>query len=231
MYSGVPQKSHDVTGGLGYETFMTSPEHRIRVLSVDDHPMIRDGIAAAVGAQPDMQIVGEASNGREALEQYRVLRPDVTLLDLNMPDVNGVDAINAIRTEFPNARIVVLTTYTGDVLALRALKAGAMGYLLKSSLRKELLGAIREVHRGRRHVPAEVARAIAEHVGTEDLSDREIDVIRRVATGLGNKEIGAHLSISEQTVKTYMKSILSKLGANDRSHAITIALERGFIDL
>jgi DNA-binding NarL/FixJ family response regulator len=178
-----------------------------------------------------MQIVGEASNGREALEQYRALRPDVTLLDLNMPDVNGVDAINAIRTEFPDARIVVLTTYTGDVLALRALKAGALGYLLKSSLRKELLGAIREVHRGRRHIPAEVALAIAEHVGAEDLSEREIDVIRRVATGLSNKEIGAHLSISEQTVKTYMKSILSKLDANDRSHAITIALERGFIDL
>ena len=210
---------------------MNSTAHRIRVLTVDDHPMIRDGIAAAVGAQPDMQIVGEAGNGREAVEQYRVLRPDVTLLDLNMPDVNGVDAINAIRTEFPNARIVVLTTYTGDVLALRALKAGALGYLLKSSLRKELLGAIRDVHRGRRHVPAEVALAIAEHVGTEDLSEREIDVIRRVATGLSNKEIGAHLSISEQTVKTYMKSILSKLGANDRSHAITIALERGFIDL
>jgi DNA-binding NarL/FixJ family response regulator len=210
---------------------MNSTAHRIRVLTVDDHPMIRDGIAAAVGAQPDMQIVGEASNGREALEQYRALRPDVTLLDLNMPDVNGVDAINAIRTEFPDARIVVLTTYTGDVLALRALKAGALGYLLKSSLRKELLGAIREVHRGRRHIPAEVALAIAEHVGAEDLSEREIDVIRRVATGLSNKEIGAHLSISEQTVKTYMKSILSKLDANDRSHAITIALERGFIDL
>lgn len=210
---------------------MSSPAYRIRVLSVDDHPMIRDGIAAAVGAQPDMQIVGEAGNGREALEQYRTLRPDVTLLDLNMPDVNGVDAINAIRTEFPDARIVVLTTYTGDVLALRALKAGALGYLLKSSLRKELLGAIRDVHRGRRHIPAEVALAIAEHVGAEDLSEREIDVIRRVATGLSNKEIGAHLSISEQTVKTYMKSILSKLDANDRSHAITIALERGFIDL
>jgi DNA-binding NarL/FixJ family response regulator len=210
---------------------MNSTAHRIRVLTVDDHPMIRDGIAAAVGAQPDMQIVGEAGNGREALEQYRTLRPDVTLLDLNMPDVNGVDAINAIRTEFPDARIVVLTTYTGDVLALRALKAGALGYLLKSSLRKELLGAIRDVHRGRRHIPAEVALAIAEHVGAEDLSEREIDVIRRVATGLSNKEIGAHLSISEQTVKTYMKSILSKLDANDRSHAITIALERGFIDL
>ena len=210
---------------------MNSTTQRIRVLTVDDHPMIRDGIAAAVGAQPDMQIVGEAGNGREALEQYRALRPDVTLLDLNMPDVNGVDAINAIRTEFPDARIVVLTTYTGDVLALRALKAGALGYLLKSSLRKELLGAIRDVHRGRRHIPAEVALAIAEHVGAEDLSEREIDVIRRVATGLSNKEIGAHLSISEQTVKTYMKSILSKLDANDRSHAITIALERGFIDL
>lgn len=210
---------------------MSSTEYRIRVLTVDDHPVIRDGIAAAVGAQPDMQIVGEAGNGREALEQYRALRPDVTLLDLNMPDVNGVEAITAIRNEFPNARIVVLTTYTGDVLAIRALKAGALGYLLKSSLRKELLGAIRDAHRGRRHVPAEVALAIAEHVGAEDLSQREIDVIRRVATGLSNKEIGAHLSISEQTVKTYMKSILSKLGANDRSHAITIALERGFIDL
>lgn len=208
-----------------------SAASRIRVLAVDDHPVVLDGIAMAVQAQPDMEFAGEASSGREALEQFRTLLPDVTLLDLNMPVMNGVDAIDAIRAEFPNARIVVLTTYKGDVLAARALKAGALGYLLKSSLRKELLNAIRTVHQGRRYVPAEVAAAIAENFGAEDLSQREMDVIRRVAAGLSNKEIGARLSVSEETVKTYMKSILSKLHASDRSHAVAIAIERGILDL
>jgi DNA-binding NarL/FixJ family response regulator len=208
-----------------------SSEHRIRVLAVDDHPMLREGIAGAVAAQPDMEVAGEASNGREALEKFRTLRPDVTLMDLNMPQMNGVDTICAIRDEFPDARIVVLTTYKGDVLALRALQAGALGYLLKSSLRKELLEAIRAAYQGRRHVPAEVALAIAEHVGSETLSEREIEVLRRVAGGLGNKEIAAQLSVAEETVKTHMKSILSKLQASDRTHAITIALDRGILDL
>jgi DNA-binding NarL/FixJ family response regulator len=204
---------------------------RIRVLAVDDHPVVLDGIAMAIQGQPDMEFAGEASSGRQALEQFRTLLPDVTLLDLNMPVMNGVDAIHAIRKEFPNARIVVLTTYKGDMLAARALKAGALGYLLKSSMRKELLNAIRTVHQGRRYVPAEVAAAIAENFGAEDLSQRELDVIRRVAAGLSNKEIGARLSVSEETVKTYMKNILSKLHASDRSHAVAIAIERGILDL
>ena len=206
------------------------PRH-IRVLAVDDHPMIRDGIAAAVRAEPDMEFVGEGGDGREAIDQYRVLRPDVTLLDLNMPVMNGVDALQAIRAESPQARIIVLTTYRGDALAVRALKAGAMGYLLKSSLRKELLSAIRAAHEGRRYIPAEVASAIAEHIGTAELSDREMDVVRRVAAGLSNKEIANQLSLSEETIKTYMKSIMTKLKANDRSHAVAIAMERGLLDL
>jgi two-component system, NarL family, response regulator len=212
-------------------TSTTHGTDRIRILTVDDHPMIRDGIAAAIQAQPDMQFIGEATSGREALEQFRALRPDVTLMDLNMPDMNGVESIHAIRAEFPDARIVVLTTYKGDVLALRALKAGALGYLLKSSLRKELLIAVRAAYHGRRYIPAEVAQTIAEHVGAEDLSQREMDVVRRVAAGLSNKEIAAQLSLSEETVKTYMKSILSKLNAGDRSHAVAIAIERGILDL
>lgn len=204
---------------------------RIRVLAVDDHPMIRDGIAAAVRAESDMEFAGEGSNGREAIYQHRTLRPDVTLLDLNMPLMNGVDALHAIREESPEARIVVLTTYRGDALAVRALKAGAMGYLLKSSLRKELLSAIRAAHEGRRYVPTDVAAAIAEHVGAADLSDREMDVVRRVAAGLSNKEIANQLALSEETVKTYMKSLMTKLKANDRSHAVAIAMERGLLDL
>jgi len=193
--------------------------------------MIRDGIATAIRAQADMEFAGEASNGREALDRFRALRPDVTLLDLNMPLMNGVDALRAIREEFPDARIVVLTTYKGDVLAVRALKAGALGYLLKSSLRKELLSAVRAAHQSRRYVPSEVALAIAEHVGAEELSERELDVVRRVSAGLSNKEIAAQLSLSEETVKTYMKSLMSKLGASDRSHAVAIAIERGILDL
>ncbi|MEJ0084515.1 MAG: response regulator transcription factor [Pseudomonadota bacterium] len=208
-----------------------STSGRIRILAADDHPMIRDGIALSVQAQPDMEFVGEASNGREALLQYRALRPDVTLLDLNMPVMGGVDTIVAIREEFPDARIVVLTTYNADVLAMRALKAGALGYLLKSSLRKDLMHAIRAAHQRKRYVPSEVALAIAEHVGSEDLSEREIDVVRGVASGLSNKEIAARLSLSEETVKGYLKSVMAKLNASDRSHAVAIAIARGILEL
>ncbi|MEJ0087254.1 MAG: response regulator transcription factor [Pseudomonadota bacterium] len=203
----------------------------IRVLVVDDHPMMRDGIASALRAQPDMEFAGEANDGREALEKFRRLRPDVTLLDLNMPEMNGLDALHRIRAEFPDARVVVLTTYKGDVLANRALKAGALGYLLKSSLRTDMVGAIRAANDGRRYVPAEVAVALAEHMGTEDLSPREVEILRHIAAGLSNKEIANELGISDETVKTHLKSVFSKLNVSDRSHAIAIAIERGILQL
>jgi DNA-binding NarL/FixJ family response regulator len=177
-----------------------------------------------------MELIGEATNGQEAIEFFRRHHPDVTLMDLQMPGINGIDAISAIRSEFPNARFVVLTTYHGDVQALRALKAGAAGYLLKSMLRKELLDTIRAVYAGRRRIPPDIAAELADHVTEDALSDREIDVLRRVAAGNSNKIIGAQLSVSEATVKGHMKSILSKLGANDRTHAVTIAIKRGIID-
>lgn len=209
---------------------MTDTTPRIRILAVDDHPMLREGLASVIEAQPDMVLIGEASNGREALESFRVHRPDVTLMDLQMPDMNGIDAINAIRGEFPEARIVVLTTYKGDVQALRALKAGAAGYLLKSMLRKELLETIRAVHAGRRRVPPEIATEIAEHAADDALTEREIAVLKRVAVGSANKQIASLLGISEETVKAHMKNILAKLSANDRTHAVTIALNRGIIE-
>jgi two-component system, NarL family, response regulator len=204
---------------------------RIRVLAVDDHPMMRDGIASTLRAHPDIEFAGEASNGREAITQFRALRPDVMLLDLNMPEVDGLQAMTAIRAEFPNARIVVLTTYKGDVLAQRALKAGALGYLLKSSLRKELVSAIRAAHNGKRYVPAEVAMEIAEHVGDEELSAREIEILRSVATGLSNKQIAERIGISDETVKTHLKSTFAKLNVSDRTHAIAVALTRGIFSL
>jgi DNA-binding NarL/FixJ family response regulator len=203
----------------------------IRILTVDDHLLLREGIAAVLESQDDMTLVGQASNGREAVESFRHLLPDVTLMDLRMPDMSGIEAIVAIRAEFPNARIIVLTTYAGDAQAAAALKAGAAGYLLKNSVRKELIETIRIVHSGKRRVPPEIATEIAEHVADDSLTEREIEVLRRVAAGKSNKLIAAELEISEGTVKTHMKSIMPKLYATDRTHAVTIALKRGILDL
>jgi DNA-binding NarL/FixJ family response regulator len=203
----------------------------IRVLAVDDHPLLREGIAALISTEEDMELIGEASNGREALDLFRESHPDVTLMDLHMPEMNGIDAIGAIRSEFPDARIIVLTTQPGDVQVFRALKAGARAYLSKSMLRKELLDTIRAVHAGQKRLSGDAAAEIAEHAADDALTPREIDVLRLVAVGNANKEIGALLSMTEVTVKSHVKNILSKLGANDRTHAVTIALKRGIIDL
>ncbi len=207
-----------------------SIEQKIRVLTVDDHPLLRSGIAAALQHAEDILLVGEATNGQEAIESFRIHRPDVTLMDLQMPVMNGIDAILAIRLEFPTARFAVLTTYHGDVQAVRALKAGATGYLLKSMLREELIDTIRAIHAGRRRIPSEIAAEIAEHVVDDSLTDREVEILRRVAAGASNKVIAWHLALSEATVKCHIRSILTKLGANDRTHAVTIAMKRGFID-
>jgi DNA-binding NarL/FixJ family response regulator len=204
---------------------------QIRILTVDDHPVLREGIAAIVAAEPDMLVVAEAGNGREAIELYRIHRPDITLMDLQMPLMNGTDAIAAIRVDFPNARIIVLSTYSGDAQAVRALNAGASGYLLKSMVRKELAETIRCVHAGRKKIPPEVAIKMAEHHGDDALTEREIEILREVAAGNANKMIADNFSISEQTVKAHMRNILSKLGANDRTHAVTIALQRGIIEI
>jgi len=203
----------------------------IRILAVDDHPTFRLGIAALVGAQSDMCMVAEAANGQEAIQQFRAHRPDVTLMDLQMPEMNGLDAMIAIRHEFPDARMIVLTTYVGDVQVLRALKAGARGYLLKNSLHRELSDAIRAVHAGRKVLSSEVSFQLAEHAGEETLSPAEIRVLRLVAEGYANKEIGAQLAISEETIKSQVRSILSKLNANDRTHAALIGVRRGIIEL
>jgi DNA-binding NarL/FixJ family response regulator len=202
---------------------------QIKILTVDDHPILREGIAAVIQGEKDMLIVGEASNGREAIEMFRSKRPDVALMDLQMPDMNGIDAIATIREEHPQARIIVLTTYEGDVLARRALKAGATGYILKDMIRTELLGAIRAVHLGKRYIPQKIAAELAEHYAEDDLSEREIEVLRQVARGTSNKIIASHLSISEATVKAHMQNILLKLGASDRTHAVSIATTRGFL--
>ena len=198
---------------------------------MDDHALLREGIAALIAAEPDMQLVAEAANGREALAQFKLKRPDVTLMDLQMPDMGGIEAIIAIRGEFPNARIIVLTTYTGDVQVLRALKAGARAYLLKGRVNAELLEVIRAVHSGQKRIPPEIAAELADHATEDDLSVRELDVLRLVATGNSNREIAARLSITEETVKNHVTHILAKLGANDRTHAVTIAIKRGFIEL
>lgn len=202
----------------------------IRVLVVDDHPLLREGIAAVLQAQGDMQLVGEAADGGEAIERFRALRPDVTLMDLQMPGMGGVDAIVAIRREFPEARIAVLTTYKGDAQTVRAIKAGACGYLLKSMLRRELVDTIRNLHAGRRCILAEVALELAEHMAADALSLREIEVLRLVAAGNANKKIGMALHVSEDTVKAHMKNILAKLQARDRTHAVTIAIRRGILE-
>ena len=203
----------------------------IRILSVDDHPFLREGIAALVASQSDMKLVAEASTGREALEQFRKHRPDLTLMDLEMPDMNGIEAMIAICAEFPEARIIVLTTYKGDVQVLRALKAGARAYLLKGLLRKELLETIRAVHAGKKRISPEVAAQLADHVADDTLTAREIEVLRLIAAGDANKLIANQLSITEETVKSHVGNILSKLGANDRTHAVTIGLKRGIIEL
>jgi len=210
---------------------MSTDPSLIRILAVDDHPMLREGIAALVAGQSDMKLVGEASNGREALEQFRKHRPDLTLMDLQMPDMDGIEAMVAICSEFPEARIIILTTYKGDIQVLRALKAGARAYLLKGLLRKELLETIRAVHAGQKRIPPEVAAELADHAIDDALTSREIDVLRLIAGGNANKLIADRLSISEETVKGHVKNILSKLGASDRTHSVTIALKRGIIHL
>lgn len=210
---------------------MNSQLGLIRILTVDDHPILRKGIAALVNAEADMKLVAEATNGQEAVELYRFHRPDVTLMDLQMPDMNGPEAISEILSEFHDARIIVLTTYNGDVQILRALKAGARGYILKGHVHRELLEAIRAVNAGQKRIPLDIAAQLAEHATDDALSSREIDVLRLIAAGNSNKLIADQLSIGEATVKSHVANILSKLGANDRAHAVTIGLKRGMIEL
>jgi DNA-binding NarL/FixJ family response regulator len=210
---------------------MASIPSMIRILAVDDHPLLRKGIAALINTEPDMKLVAEASNGEEAVESFRLHRPDVTLMDLQLPGVNGIEAINRILGEFPDARIVVLTTYTGDVQVLRALRAGARAYILKGHVHRELLETIRAVHAGRKRIPPDIASELAEHATEDELSCREIEVLRLIAAGNSNKEIADQLCIGEATVKSHVTNILSKLSANDRAHAVTIGLKRGIIAL
>jgi DNA-binding NarL/FixJ family response regulator len=203
----------------------------IRVLVADDHPVVRQGVAGLIGGQPDMKIVGQASNGREAIQQFREHQPDVVLMDLQMPEMNGLDAMIAIRDEAPEARIIMLTTYAGDAQVLRAIKAGARGYLLKSALHKELLETVRAVHTGKKTISAEASYELAEHATDDALTPAEVRVLRLIATGNANKEIAEQLSVSEETVKGQVRNILSKLGARDRTHAAMIGLKRGIIEL
>ena len=210
---------------------MTDGSSPIRILTVDDHPLVRNGIARLVAIQTDMTLVAEATNGRDAIQQFRTHRPDVTLMDLQMPEMNGLDALIAIRTDFPDARIIVLTTYEGDVHILRALKAGAQAYLLKNTLHSELMQTIRAVHAGKRSLSPEVSFKVAQHVSDQTLTPAEVAVLRLIADGNANKQIADHLGITEDTVKGRVKSILAKLDANDRTHAAIIGLKRGIIDL
>lgn len=207
------------------------PEQIIRVFSVDDHPLLREGIAAIINSQPGMRLIAQASNGREAIQQYREHRPDVTLMDLRLPDMSGIDTMIAIRSEFEDAKIVMLTTFEGDVEIQRALAAGARGYVLKSLPPRELADVVRQVHAGKKRIPPEVAAHIAEHLSDEALTPREHDVLRLVAEGNRNREIGEKLHISEETVKVHLKHIMEKLGASDRTEAVTIAVRRGFIEI
>ena len=210
---------------------MSTGTARIRILVIDDHPVVREGIAALVAIQPDMIVVGEAADGREAIQQFRTHRPDVTVMDLQMPEMNGLDALITIRNEFPDAKVIMLTTYKSDTQIVRALKAGAQGYLLKNALNKELLGSIRSVYAGKKTISPEVSLEIVEHATDETLTPAEVSVLRLIAAGRANKEIADQLSTTEESVKSRVKSILSKLGASDRTHATTIALKRGIIEL
>jgi len=203
----------------------------IRILVVDDHPVLREGLAAMIESQPDMTLIAEAANGRDAIDSFEAYLPDVTIMDLRLPDMNGIEAITSIRQSHPEARVIVLTTYLGDVQAGRALIAGAHAFLLKATLRTDLLDTIRAVHKGQRRVPPEVASEMAEYAADDSLTPREIEVLEQVASGNSNKMVADRLNISEDTVKAHMRSVLSKLGANDRTHAVTIALRRGFLDM
>ena len=203
----------------------------IRILSVEDHPVFREGLSTIVGSQPDMLLVAQASNGVEALEEFRRHRPDITLMDLRLPGTNGIDTLIAIRGEFPRARVIILTTSDGDGDIQRALRAGASGYILKSMPKNEMLSVVRSVHAGNRHVPPAVAARLAEHLGEEDLTDRELEVLRLIRDGYRNKQIADQLAIAETTVNFHIKNLVDKLGANDRTHAVTIALRRGLLQV
>jgi DNA-binding NarL/FixJ family response regulator len=207
-----------------------SAHQPIRVLVVDDHPLFREGLAALLHDEADIVLVGEAADGREAVERFRTLHPDVTLMDLQMPGLSGIEAMQVIRREFPKARFVVLTTYSRDAQVMRALEVGAAGYLMKSALRKDLLNTIRAVHAGGKSISAEVAVELAQHVLDEELTDRELEILKRVADGTSNREIASALDLTEATVKSHLKTIMAKLGANDRTHAVMIAIRRGFME-